>query len=98
MPIKFDNGEYIEQLEFEGQRSRPNWESSIRKLSESAYKNIINMAGGLIPLSSDLSLEETKTYLKDAIDAFYLKDNKNALLDIIMYSSQLMKKYGIKVN
>ena len=56
------------------------------------------MAGGLIPLSSDLSLEETKTYLKDAIDAFYLKDNKNALLDIIMYSSQLMKKYGIKVN
>ena len=98
VPIKFDNGEYIEQLGFEGQRSRPNWESSIRKLSESAYKNIINMAGGLISLSSDLGLEETKTYLKDSIDAFYLKENKNALLDIIMYSSQLMKKYGIKVN
>ena len=35
---------------------------------------------------------------KDAIDSFYLKENKSALLDIIMYSSQLMKKYGIKVN
>lgn len=98
VPIKFDNGEYIEQLGFEGQRSRPNWESSIRKLSEGAYTNIINMAGGLISLSSDLGLEETKTYLKDAIDSFYLRENKNALLDIIMYSSQLMKKYGIKVN
>ena len=97
VPNKFADGKYIEQLGFEGKRVRPNWESSIRRLSDEAYSTIINMAGGLIPLSSDVGIEETKVRLKDAVDAFYLREDKNALLDIISFSSQLMKKYGIKI-
>lgn len=97
VPIKLENGEYIEQLGFKAIRFRPNWESSIRKLSDESYSTIINMAGGLISLSSNWEIEVTKSRLKDAIDLFYLQNKKEALIDVVIYSSQLIKNYGNQI-
>lgn len=95
VPIKFNNGEYIEQLGFKGLRSHPNWQSSIRKLSNEAYSAIINLAYGLMPVSTDLGIEEIRSRLKESIDLFYLENDKCALKDIIAYSEQLMQKYKL---
>lgn len=98
VPIKTKDGQYIEQLEFEQKRSKPNWQSSIRKLSKSAYKTIINMSGGLVSVSEDVGIEALKIELKSAIDDFYLNDNHDSLIDIIVKSSKLIQKFGVKVN
>lgn len=98
VPIKTEDGNYIEQKGFEDKRSKPNWQSSIRKLSEEAYKTIINMSGGLADVSDDMDMESVKADLKHNIDDFYLNNNHQALLDIISLSVRLVHKYGVKVN
>ena len=98
VPLKFADGSYIEQLEFEDKRLKPNWQSSIRFLSLSAYKSILNMAGGLTSVSGDTDIESLKADLKLNIDQLYLSDNHQSLIDIVKISLQLMQKYGIRIN
>lgn len=98
VPIKFENGDYIEQLGYEDKRTKPNWQSSIRAISAEAYNNIINMAGGLIDVSNNIDVEELKSNLKVSIDNFYLADNHQALIDMVGIAIDLMQKYGVKVN
>lgn len=97
VPIKTKDGDYIEQIGFEGKRSKPNWQSSIRKLSEESYKTIINMSGGLISVTDNVDIESIKTDLKVKIDDFYLNDNHQALIDMISIAVRLVDKYGVKV-
>lgn len=96
--IKTENGSYIEQLGFENKRLRPNWQSSIRKLSENAYKAIINMSGGLINISEDINIESVKSEMKLKIDDFYLNDNHQALIGIINNALKLIELFGVKIN
>lgn len=98
VPIKLEDDTYIEQLEYEDKRKRPNWQSSIREISASAYSTIINMSGGLVSVSGDIDIESLKTDLKANIDELYLNDNHQALVDIIALSTMLMQKYGVKIN
>ena len=97
VPIKTEDGVYIEQIGFEGKRSKPNWRSSIRNLSEAAYKTIINMSGGLTSITGDLDTESIKSDMKLEIDDFYLNDNHQALMGIISKALKLINKYGVKV-
>lgn len=97
VPTKFNDGKYIEQLEYEGRRSRPNWESSIRPLSTSAYQTIINMAGGLIPIAEKVDIEALKSDLKLHLDDYYLNDNHQALIDVLAVTTKLIQKYGVKI-
>lgn len=96
--ITLNDGSYIEQLEYEDKRSKPNWQSSIRTLSESAYKTIINMSGGLIDVSANRNIESIKADLKVHIDNYYLNDNHQSLVDIISLAMNLINQYGISVN
>lgn len=97
VPLKMANDRYIEQLEFEDKRKKPNWQSSIRVLSPSAYHTIINMSGGLMSPADDLSEEAIKADMKECIDNFYLNNNHQSLIDIISCALQLSKKYGVLV-
>ena len=94
VPIKFDDGSYIEQLGFEKTRSKPNWQSSIRKLSFEAYDTIIKMNGGLIDVHESIDIEALKVNLKCCIDEFYLRNNHQALIDMATISLLLIQKYG----
>ncbi len=98
VPLKLGNDTYIEQLEFEDKRSRPNWQSSIRAISPSAYHTIINMSGGLISVSNNVDIEALKADLKASIDELYLNNNHQSLIDIISLSTMLVQQYGVKVN
>lgn len=97
VPLKFDNEDYIEQLGFEGKRVKPNWQSSIRLLSEEAYKTIINASGGLRAVSSDANIEDLKVDLKDHIDNFYLRNDHQALIEIMSYALKLSQTYGVLI-
>ena len=96
--MKLGNDTYIEQLEFEDKRRRPNWQSSIRAISPSAYHTIINMSGGLISVSNNVDIEALKADLKASIDELYLNNNHQSLIDIISLSTMLVQQYGVKVN
>ena len=98
VPLKMENGNYIEQLEYEGRRKHPNWQSSIRELSPTAYSSIINMSGGLMSVSTNMSIEEVRSDLKERIDHLYLNDDHQALVDIISLSAVLVQMYGVRVN
>ena len=56
------------------------------------------MSGGLISVSNDVSVESLKSDLKASIDELYLNDNHQALVDIIIQSTMLIQKFGVKVN
>lgn len=96
--IKTADGYYIEQIGFENKRSRPNWQSSIRKLSESAYKTIINMSGGVTNISEDCEIEIIKSDMKLLIDDFYLNENHQALIGIAFKALYLVNLLGVKIN
>ena len=98
VPLKLEDGTYIEQRGYEHKRKQPNWQSSIREISPEAYQTIINMSGGLMSVSNNLDIEEIKIDLKSSIDSLYLDDNHQALVDIIALSAMLVQKYGVMVN
>lgn len=95
--IKNESGIYWEQIGIEYDREKPDWQNSIRNISEDAYKAIINASGGLLDVSNDIDVEAMKADLKLSIDDFYLNNNHNALADIIKMSVTLMQKYGVMV-
>ena len=97
VPIKIDE-EYIEQIGIENKRTRPNWQSSIRNLSEDAYKTIINMSGGLASVTDDFEIESIKADMKLSIDDFYLNENHQALIDIVSNALSLISKFGVKIH
>lgn len=98
VPLKLEDNTYIEQLEYESKRKQPNWQSSIREISASAFSTIINMSGGLVSVSKDVSIESLKSDLKASMDELYLNDNHQALVDVIAQSTMLIQKFGAKVN
>ncbi len=95
--IKNESGNYWEQIGIEYNREKPDWQNSIRNISEEAYKAIINASGGLIDVTNNFDVEAMKADLKLSIDDFYLNENHNALVDIINMSAALMQKYGVMV-
>ena len=95
--IKNEDGEYWEQLGFEGKREKPDWQNSIRNISEEAYKSIINAAGGMLNVTEDVDIEALKSDLKLSIDSFYLENNHQSLVDVIALSLRLVQKYGVLV-
>ena len=84
-------------MEYETKRTKPNWQSSIRAISTSAFQTIINMSGGLITVSNDVDVESVKSDLKSSIDELYLNNNHQALIDIIGLSTLLVQRYGVRV-
>lgn len=95
--IKDGDGKYWEQLGFEGKRAKPDWQNSIRTISEETYKTIINAAGGLLDVTEDIDVESIKSDLKLSIDSFYLEDNHQSLMDVIGLSLRLVQKYGVLI-
>ena len=93
IPIYLKNGEgYIEQLGYENVRKSPNppWQSSIRPLSEKAYKHIISNAGKMCPISVDSSIEKLKNSLKNAIKGYYLGGDLNSLRMAVDIANQIL--------
>lgn len=87
-----DDQGYIEQFGYETVRKSqtPPWQSSIRPLSEAAYKYILSKAGKLTNVVVRNDIERLKLDLKNAIKGYYLEDDINCLNDVIDIASKIL--------
>ena len=87
-----DDQGYIEQFGYETVRKSqtPPWQSSIRPLSEAAYKYILSKAGKLTSVASRNDVERLKLDLKNAVKGYYLGDDINCLNDVIDIASKIL--------
>ncbi len=85
VPIYLPNGEYVEQLGNTSNRKSPPWQSSIRPLSEEAYKYILQAAG------CEGTIEEYNEQLKKMIRKYYVSKDTEALPQIIELAEKLIK-------
>ena len=78
VPIYLPDGGYIEQLEYESVRKKinPPWQSSIRPLSKTAYRYILDQSG------NHEFIELYNSKLKIAIQNYYMGKDKDALSEI----------------
>ena len=78
VPIYLPDGGYIEQLGYETVRKsvNPPWQSSIRPLSEEAYKYILQHSG------KTEMITEYDSKLKRAIQKYYIDKEPDALTEI----------------
>ena len=92
VPIYLPDGGYVEQLGYETIRNsiNPPWQSSIRPLSESAYRYILNAAGG------KEIIESCNDKLKKAIQNYYISGDKTAVLEILSIAKRLANLYGLQ--
>ena len=91
VPIYLPDGGYIEQLGYDTVRKsiNPPWQSSIRPLSEEAYRYIIQKSG------AEDSVETCDVKLKKAIQNYYISKDKTALLEIIDIAQRLVRLYDL---
>ena len=84
---------YIEQLGYDTVRNsiNPPWQSSVRPISEDAYKYILNHAG---ELDEVISVDKLKEDLKKAVHAFYVGGDDSAILQVIDISKNIAKLIG----
>lgn len=94
IPIYLKNDEgYVEQFDYETIRKSPNppWQSSIRPLSEKAYQYIVSNAGNMTSIGKNISIEQLKNNLKDAIKGYYLRDEINKLREVVDIANQILE-------
>lgn len=89
--IYLPEGGYIEQLGFETVRKsvNPPWQTSVRPLSEEAYKYIIEHSG-----SADTMLEYN-VKLKKAVQKYFIENDPNALVEIGTLVKEMSALYGL---
>jgi len=93
VPIYLENnGRYIEQLGYNTVRKSPNppWQSSIRPLSEMAYKHIVSHAGDMFKINNSLKEDDLKADLKNAIKGYYLGGDRASLKTIVDIANQIL--------
>lgn len=98
IPIYLKNDEgYIETLGYDSVRKSPNppWQSSIRPLSEQAYKHIISKAGTMIAIVAHKNIEELKNNLKTAIKGYYIGGELESLKMAITIANQILEENNI---
>mgnify|MGYP000887931365 CR=1 FL=1 len=93
-----DNQGYIEQLGYDTVRKRPRppWQSSIRPLSESAYKYILSKAGELTKVEAICGVEDLKEELKNAIKGYYLGDDIDSLKNATDIAFKILERKQTK--
>ncbi|NLD47703.1 MAG: hypothetical protein GX660_10955 [Clostridiaceae bacterium] len=93
VPIYLTNGGYIEQKGYAEVRKsiNPPWQSSIRPLSEEAYKYIVSHAGKLESQGNVKDLNTLKEELKHAVKDFYVGKDNSALIRILKAANTLTK-------
>lgn len=91
VPIYLPENGYIEQLGYESVRRslNPPWQSSVRPLSEEAYAYILNQSGTFC------TAEQCESMLKTAIQDYFIKKDKSAVLRIIEIAEQLRNIYNL---
>lgn len=93
VPIHLPDGGYVEQLGYQSVRKSPNppWQSSVRPLSQEAYKYILNSAG-IVPVHKSEAgdtVDELKEKLKSAVKAFYVDQDLSAIQRIEQLSAKI---------
>ena len=85
VPIYLPEGGYIEQLGYDTVRKSINhpWQTSVRPLSEEAYKFILQKSG------NKKTIAELNAELKKSIQGYFMAQDKEALLDIINIARQV---------
>jgi len=97
--IKDHENKYFESMDFEKVRKsvNPPWQSSIRPLSDAAFKMIISQAGNLTH-QINMNEQELKQednldqHLNDAINSYFSGKNDKSLLKIIAVAKQIAIK------
>lgn len=91
IPIYLPNGGYVESLRYDKVRKKinPPWQSSVRPLSEEAYRYILQHSG-----SSEM-IEKYNNELKKAIQNYYIDKDKSSILEIIESAQQLARLYDL---
>lgn len=98
IPIYLNNDEgYVETLGYDSIRKIPNppWQSSIRPLSEQAYKHIISKAGKLIAIAENKNIDKLKNNLKAAIKGYYLGGYLENLRTAVTIANQILGENNI---
>lgn len=102
VPIKDHENKYFESLDYEKVRKsiNPPWQSSIRPISDAAFKKIISQAGNLTHQvnmnEQDLIQEDNlDRHLKDATNSYYFGKNDKSLLTIIAVAKQIAIKKSL---
>lgn len=93
VPIYLTDGGYAEQKGYFTVRKNinPPWQSSIRPLSEEAYKYIITHAGMFEPQDIYKDVDTLKEELKRAVKDFYVVKDNSALVRILQAANALTK-------
>lgn len=100
--IKDHENKYFESMDYEKVRKsiNPPWQSSIRPISDAAYKKIISLSGNLsqqVSMKQEDLLQEDNLdqHLKDAINSYYSEKNVKSLLTIIAVAKQIAIRKGL---
>ena len=102
VPIYLDNGDYVEQLGYIGNRKMPSFQTSIRRISKQTYEYIITYAGKLTPVSSGrtengiYSEEELDQKLMDSVSKYFLSRGTESLDEIISIAVALKDHFHDK--
>ena len=91
VPIYLPDKGYVEQLGYKTIRKsvNPPWQSSIRPLSEDAYKYILEHSG------SQKMVDTYNSQLKKAIQNYFVANDRKAVLEIIEVSQKLAGLYNL---
>lgn len=91
VPIYMPDEGYIEQLGYESVRKsiNPPWQSSIRPLSEEAFRYILDHSG------SKKMIEAYNLALKKAIQSYFITNDKYSVLEIIEVAQKLASLYNL---
>ena len=93
VPIYLPDGGYIEQLGYEDVRQSllPPWQSSVRPLSQKAYDYILNTAGVRFVPQPVEDIEVFREKLRNAVRAYYVGKDSNALFKIESLAATLSR-------
>lgn len=91
IPIYLPDEGYVEQLGYETVRKsiNPPWQSSIRPLSEEAFRYILEHSG------SQKKIDKYNSQLKKAIQNYYIANDRMAVLEIIEIAHKLADLYNL---
>lgn len=99
VPIHDSNGGYLESIDYMKVRKsvKPPWQSSIRPISEAAFKKIVKLSGGVKMRyvggseRQTCNVEKLKDDLKKVVKSFYLESNDDSILSVIEIAQEIAK-------